>query len=43
MMETPVYPVYPVDAISKLLNLTPRRIQQLVTRGDHPEAREGQV
>jgi hypothetical protein len=32
----PAYPVYPVDAIAKLLNLTPRRIRQLVAEGIIP-------
>jgi phage terminase Nu1 subunit (DNA packaging protein) len=37
----PVYPVYPVDAIAKLLNLTPRRIRQLVAEGVIPRAERG--
>jgi hypothetical protein len=37
----PVYPVYPVDAIAKLLNLTPRRVQQLAREGIIPRAEKG--
>jgi phage terminase Nu1 subunit (DNA packaging protein) len=37
----PVYPVYPVDAIAKLLNLTPRRVQQLAREGVIPRAEKG--
>ncbi len=38
---TPAYPAYPVEAIGKLLNLTPRRIQQLVREGVIPRAERG--
>jgi phage terminase Nu1 subunit (DNA packaging protein) len=37
----PAYPVYPVDAIAKLLNLTPRRIRQLVAEGIIPRVERG--
>ncbi|MFH0351042.1 MAG: hypothetical protein ACHBMF_03785 [Chromatiales bacterium] len=37
----PAYPAYPVEAISKLLNLTPRRIQQLVREGVIPRPERG--
>lgn len=33
--------LYPVDTIAKLLDLTPRRIQQLVTAGYIPRAERG--
>jgi phage terminase Nu1 subunit (DNA packaging protein) len=37
----PVFPVYPVDAISRLLNITPARIRQLVAEGIIPRAERG--
>ena len=37
----PLFPVYPVDAISKLLNITPSRIRQLVAEGVMPRAEKG--
>lgn len=42
MVDTPLYPVYPVDAIAKLLNLTPRRVQQLVRDEIIPKPEKGQ-
>ena len=41
MTDPPVFPVYPVDAISKLLNITPARIRQLVAEGIIPRAERG--
>lgn len=40
-VPAPAYPAYPVEAIGKLLNLTPRRIQQLVREGVIPRAERG--